>query len=1038
MLALRSSTLLRNTPELVDELSKWQEDSRLQKLRDTMASAINNNAFAHPIFKDKNHPKYLLMAHQNQQISLEQFTSFMLRWSALKDYGNKVKNLEVNIFKKSFVHHLTSFLLLGNFQNTVNIPNDKVRMLNAIMQDLYHAKVPESELTFYTFNVDKSDIAPIFQKMQQLGFNLFMPIENNTKGKQAVVIVVPSFTIIQTAIRHLTLGEIRLEPVLGDSNFLEVLSHGSNQYPFIVNFIGYEHNTVDGFKAGRFGFALYALYQNLLSSIPFRPAINSIADFANEFSSRHPESEFMLCCSNFLAEGIFRFFTIYKDLEPLINNGTKLDRYLNQAEFGFVVSFSAIVTRFFQIAEAQSPEKEMDIFLYRLLQKPLKIDFEKELPILRNLIAFLLSSMLNNPKVWQERGIDILKVVKFLDGSSDESCFLLTRLTRIYQQEGITTDNYRSDSIILIQTIYQQIIQGQDDEARHFQQYLVDDSSAWINKKIAIQQSLINFAATGNTQQLSELLSQEDIAIYLPTIDCHDLQKQTPLQLAVQNKHHEAAKLLMQRGANPHSPVIDSNQNSFKLYLLHIASRNEDSEMFQLLLKNGVNPYVYDQEKRSPVDYSIRQGDLSCLTLFLKFFTISDRHITFLKSKNEIHDACWHALEAYSNFKRELRSLYYIRHDRLDYLRRLIAKFRDQYSFDNIIDLPPLSEYQPDLYDYKLNARTDDSLLVLENDIEVIKILITDADCRVTKKDERGEAVLERITRRLHPLENSLEKMEFLIAYGALQVEEEHYRKSLLHLLNNKCHLILDFFLKERTPRNDTWEQLFFRLIFNMTYNILNSSDLESCYFALRLFLENGFDINTRIFLDFSNNTVLQILMTDVSHEQTFWAMLRGSPIIDKAGLTTHKEIDIPLEIRTLCIEHGANPNQCNFRGVSELLIAIKKGWSNYAALLIKKGANVMVVDQKGDTALHIAVMLDSPRLVSLLLATGASEVANHQGKTPSQLAALHSRVRCLKLLKPGTRIGILSSNLRLQQGGYSSITISPDEELPTTNRLNN
>ncbi len=109
----------------------------------------------------------------------------------------------------------------------------------------------------------------------------------------------------------------------------------------------------------------------------------------------------------------------------------------------------------------------------------------------------------------------------------------------------------------------------------------------------------------------------------------------------------------------------------------------------------------------------------------------------------------------------------------------------------------------------------------------------------------------------------------------------------------------------------------------------------------------------------------------------------------------------VDLDMMRLLLELGANPLLANEDGTTALLVAAGVGiWSSSespgsagealeaAKLMVELGDSVATVDDNGDAALHGAVMRGSPELVLYLLEHGAAlDPVNERGWTPLTIA---------------------------------------------------
>ena len=99
-------------------------------------------------------------------------------------------------------------------------------------------------------------------------------------------------------------------------------------------------------------------------------------------------------------------------------------------------------------------------------------------------------------------------------------------------------------------------------------------------------------------------------------------------------------------------------------------------------------------------------------------------------------------------------------------------------------------------------------------------------------------------------------------------------------------------------------------------------------------------------------------------------------------------------EVLSCLVENGADVNKgTDDINCTPLMIASRKGQVNVVALLIMHGANIDRQDKCGNTALHHAVIGDSPDVVHNLLFLGASQLYNNDWLTPLLLASNERKV---------------------------------------------
>ncbi len=93
---------------------------------------------------------------------------------------------------------------------------------------------------------------------------------------------------------------------------------------------------------------------------------------------------------------------------------------------------------------------------------------------------------------------------------------------------------------------------------------------------------LLQAAKEGSLEEIKFLLDQK---VNVDAIDPSDPLQSTPLHLAAENGQTDAARLLLQHGADPNKARVDENGRS----PLHLAAGNGHSALIEVLLEYGAN-----------------------------------------------------------------------------------------------------------------------------------------------------------------------------------------------------------------------------------------------------------------------------------------------------------------------------------------------------------------------------------------------------------------------------------------------------------------
>ena len=79
-------------------------------------------------------------------------------------------------------------------------------------------------------------------------------------------------------------------------------------------------------------------------------------------------------------------------------------------------------------------------------------------------------------------------------------------------------------------------------------------------------------------------------------------------------------------------------------------------------------------------------------------------------------------------------------------------------------------------------------------------------------------------------------------------------------------------------------------------------------------------------------------------------------------------------------LAHGAAPNGCTAQGDTPLHFAARSGFTEFAKLVIERGATIDIANKYGDTALHWAICYGHTDLVMLFTEKSAK---SDQFRTP-------------------------------------------------------
>lgn len=141
------------------------------------------------------------------------------------------------------------------------------------------------------------------------------------------------------------------------------------------------------------------------------------------------------------------------------------------------------------------------------------------------------------------------------------------------------------------------------------------------------QPNVWNAAATGNVEEIERYLASDgdiEATFYLPGVPGSGA---TPLHLAVMGGHEEAAKLLLERGANVNAIAEDSNRGT----PLHWAVRGKNIELVKVLVEEGADIHAVDADGHTPYDLTRdvepAEDSMAAIATFLQGMGASQRDV---------------------------------------------------------------------------------------------------------------------------------------------------------------------------------------------------------------------------------------------------------------------------------------------------------------------------------------------------------------------------------------------------------------------------
>lgn len=167
----------------------------------------------------------------------------------------------------------------------------------------------------------------------------------------------------------------------------------------------------------------------------------------------------------------------------------------------------------------------------------------------------------------------------------------------------------------------------------------------------------------------------------------------------------------------------------------------------------------------------------------------------------------------------------------------------------------------------------------------------------------------------------------------------------------------------------------------------------------------------------------LKAIKEDDANKAVELASQPGAKVVNYRGYSGETPLNLVTRKRELdwvgfLLNRGADPNVADGKGETPLIIAAEIGFEEGAAQLIRRGAKVDATNRRGETALTIAVQQRQPRLVELLLKSGANpDKADHvTGYTPRDYAKRDSRnpqlLKLIETIKPAAKKAVTGPSI--------------------------
>lgn len=308
-----------------------------------------------------------------------------------------------------------------------------------------------------------------------------------------------------------------------------------------------------------------------------------------------------------------------------------------------------------------------------------------------------------------------------------------------------------------------------------------------------------------------------------------------------------------------------------------------------------------------------------------------------------------------------------------------------------------------------------------EEKINTIYWLVSiNVDVNLTDKNEKT-AIMYLVD------QGNSKELEFLLSKGAnVNFINKSFESALSILLNNlkikKCdevifNKILDLLNKSHCDFNipiDQYQNTAFMelLMFDNPIHIINIAKKK---LSIDFSIKNKYGENvSSLLVKLNNNILISNLMNNPSFDFGYRDQLSGNSLLMLSAISQ------PMLLEKLIKMNSFNINELNNKNENALILATKAGCISNVKMLLKKNINCNHQDDLGNTALHYAVQLDDPYLVSILKKRIDCKILNKKGLSPKSEEALRNSNEIVKkIMLKGYTIDIEKNNFELPKIAY-------------------
>jgi Ankyrin repeats (3 copies) len=901
--------LLDFPPKIRKSLEEMYSDSEQLNKVEECVRKVRHGLVLENCLADDNFLMICLLSFHLNKTTEEEVATVLIRWAAYQSYGKttSARTKNYSLANEHGWEKLKAFLLItSNPNESVSLSTDKVEEFYLKMREM-----PDSEQGYQIITIPyASDVFANDEVMEALTervrSRLFAPIIEEDK----IMLLVPSFSMMQQITSVLSSGKMSLKPSLGvidDDDFHEL--HYKNQHPLGLSLPGHIPTSADRNKCTAFSFLLHDFYHMTVQSLlaELKPFVNEI----HKFLMTHHWDES-------LRNTIFfePFIFLFSDLDVSSIAFLK-DKTEDIAPFHMTslierdpsIIFSMLMYYLFCLTPPFFPQNLNETEISEVFQ-----EIPKSKTMRYSIFNELMTEFMNNDRWQQYFNLDPLKLLHHMLQYEDWFEKIL----------GVTVD-----SIYDIQKgVNDLLLYWSSNENR-----LNSTGRKKLNEFLELEQDLERAIKEDNIIKVKECIAKRG------AVNCYyslaSMRIEIPLQLAIENNARKTIAFLLEQEphllTNPKLPDDETN-------LIPLAATWRSKQVFKYIAQQGISITDGYNELSSVIALLMERGYVECLHFLLNSYVLTPSLVDKMREQENPHPDCEKLLHEFLEYSEAYHR--YIDNEDINGFRQL---FQDGLSFSKNLNLRIMdgfidylaSRYVVSVWTFpeKLwRLQIEYGAFSQAQKIEFLQDCMSEA-----LSAESGEKQL-RLVRWILDQGYTFSHHSFFSSKEAC----EAYLEGNVEVLK----LLFSGFQKSGASK-----QRIFRSWESSKSLLLEAVRANPKPELILWFLNNGLNLNEVVQYTCTQNTLSPEFL-----QQLYSAGVTPNQIVNKGqSLLITAIVNDFTEFALKMISDGAHPNHIDSQGNTPLHHSVMKGNTAIIKALLEKGAVLDRVNLEGKTPCMLA-----------------------------------------------------------------------------------